>query len=201
VCPLPEVAEKRGRDAGRIDVSLLDKKASAFLDKTYGAAEGKERWFESGGVMGGYFNLALLEKRGLKQAEVEEALAAWLESQSGIQRVLTRSQILKGLTKEDALGQSVLNSYRVDRSGDFFIIPKPYFVIWEKLVGTGHGTPHEYDTHVPLLIYGPGIKSGIYADAITPLAAPVIIAKLVGIPAPAKAESAIPESAFTMPTR
>jgi predicted AlkP superfamily pyrophosphatase or phosphodiesterase len=194
VCPLPEVSHDQGKDSSRVDIVLLDKKATAFLDEEYGAAEGKERWFEKGGVVWGYLNHALLEKRGLKQAEVEQALADWLEKQPGIQKVFTRTQLVKGLPKDDSLGQSVLKSFSPGRSGDLVIIPKPYTLIWEKLLGTGHGTPHEYDTHVPLLIFGPGVKPGIYKDAITPQAAPAILAKLLGIKPPEKAEAEAPES-------
>jgi predicted AlkP superfamily pyrophosphatase or phosphodiesterase len=196
VCPLPEIAHAGGKDSGRIDLSLLDKKASAFLDEEYGAAEGKERWFEPIGVAWGYLNRALLKKRGLKEADVQEALAAWLEKQPGIRKVYTRTQLVKGLPKEDALGQSVLKSYVPERSGDFVIIPKPYYLMWEKLTGSGHGTPNEYDTHVPLLVYGAGIKTGIYKDAITPQAAPVILARALGIRPPGKAEVEAPESLF-----
>jgi hypothetical protein len=201
VCQLPEVAEQQGKNAGRIDISLLDRKASAMLDETYGAAEGKERWFEAGGVTWGYLNRALLEKRGLKEAVVQQTLATWLEKQPGIQKVYTRTQLVEGLPKDDTLGQSVLKSFRPDRSGDLFIIPKPNYLIWERLYGTGHGTPHEYDAHVPLLIYGPGIKAGVYKEAITPLATPAILAKLLSIKAPAKAEAATPTDLFSVPTR
>jgi hypothetical protein len=92
-----------------------------------------------------------------------------------------RTQLVKGLPKDDALGQSMLKSFFPDRSGDLVIIPQPYTILWEKLLGTGHGTPHEYDTHVPLVIFGPGVKPGVYKEATTPQAAPVILAKLLGI--------------------
>jgi predicted AlkP superfamily pyrophosphatase or phosphodiesterase len=196
VCPLPEVSRDQGRDSGRIDLVLLDKKARAFLDENYGEADGKDRWFEKGGVAAGYLNQALLEKRGLKQADVEQALADWLEKHPGIQKVYTRTQLTNGLPKDDALGQAVLKSFYSDRKGDLVIIPKPYHLLWEKTYGTGHGTPHEYDTHVPLVIYGPGIKPGVYKDAITPQAAPVILSRLLGIKAPAKAEAEAPEKLF-----
>jgi predicted AlkP superfamily pyrophosphatase or phosphodiesterase len=199
VCPLPEVSHDQGKDSGRVDLVLLNKKASTFLDEQYGEAEGKDRWFEKGGVTAGYLNRALLEKRGLEQGDVEQVLADWLEKQPGIQKVYTRTQIIRGLPTEDPLGQAVLKSYLPDRNGDLMIIPKPYHLLWEKMYGTGHGTPHEYDTHVPLVIYGPGIKPGVYKDAITPLAAPVIMAKLLGIKPPAKAEAEVPEKLFGVP--
>ncbi len=196
VCPLPEVAHDQGKDSGRIDMVLLNSKARDFLDEKYGEAEGKDRWFEKGGVVAGYLNRGLLEKRGLKQSAVEQTLADWLEEQPGIQKVYTRTQLIKGLPKDDAIGQAMLKSFYPERTGDLVIIPKPYYLLWEKMYGTGHGTPHAYDTHVPLVIYGRGVKPGVYKDAITPLTAPAILAKLLGIKPPANAEARAPESLF-----
>ena len=33
--------------------------------------------------------------------------------------------------------------------------------------GTTHAAPFGYDTHVPLIFYGPGIRAGIYFQQIT----------------------------------
>lgn len=65
-----------------------------------------------------------------------------------------------------------------------------------RLTGTNHGTPHDYDTHVPLLVYGPGIRSGVRHDAVTPQAAAVILAHALGIKPPAKADVDVPADLF-----
>jgi predicted AlkP superfamily pyrophosphatase or phosphodiesterase len=196
VCPLPEVTRSHGTDAGRIDVSLLNQKASAFLDDKYGELEGKDRWFETGGVVRGYLNRSVIEKRGLREEDVFDALAQWLEKQPGIQKAYTRFELAKKADKDDLLGASMRRSYFADRSADVLIVPKPYFVYFDKLVGTNHATPHEYDTHVPLLVFGPGVNAGVYKEPITPLAVPVILAKLLGIKPPAKAEVEAPDKLF-----
>jgi arylsulfatase A-like enzyme len=54
---------------------------------------------------------------------------------------------------------------------------------------TTHGSPHEYDTHVPILVYGPRwVKPG-KVDAPVEVAdiAPTI-ARWLGVPPPAAAE-------------
>ena len=47
------------------------------------------------------------------------------------------------------------------------LIPKPYYLIETKSYGggTSHGTPHEYDRHVPLLVFGPGVPGGERSEA------------------------------------
>ena len=66
-------------------------------------------------------------------------------------------------------------------------VVKPYYIVWS-LTGTTHGSPHPYDTHVPLMMYGAGVRPGIHKELVRPQAAPVLLARALGIKAPEKAE-------------
>jgi len=194
VCPLPEVSRQQGKDAGRIARALLNQEASDFLDTRFGMPEGKSsRWVEAVEGPWIYLRQQVIHQRGLQSADVEAALAEWLKAQQGIQAVYTRSQLAHGIAADDALGQSVRLSYYPDRAGDLFVVLKPYYLLWQLTTGTNHGTPHPYDTHVPLLVYGPGIRSGVRSDAVTPQATAAILAKALGIKPPAEAEAPVPE--------
>src|SRR5262249_44950951 len=47
------------------------------------------------------------------------------------------------------------NDLDVERSGDVFVIPRPFVQMAEDAArGSGHGTHHEYDIHVPLILWG-----------------------------------------------
>ena len=114
---------------------------------------------------------ALLRQRGLKAADVEATLARWLEQQAGIQKAYTRTQLLRGLPADDAVGAAVWRSFHPDRAGDVAVVLKPYHLFSDTLgTGTTHGTPHAYDTHVPLLVYGPGVRAGVRTERVTPQA-------------------------------
>ena len=66
------------------------------------------------------------------------------------------------------------------------VVLKPYHYFWPLLAkGTTHGSPHPYDTHVPLLLYGPGIPQGVFSEPVTPQATAAILARSLGIPPPA----------------
>jgi Type I phosphodiesterase / nucleotide pyrophosphatase len=197
VCPLPEAARKRGADAGRIDSSLLVKNATAFLGETFHVPATDNRWVEANIGPWLYLNRALLVRHNLKQPEVEAALAGWLRKQNGVQGVYTRSQLLAGVAEEDVVGQFVRQSFHPERSGDVRIIEKPYHLLTTRLTGTNHGTAHAYDTHVPLLVYGSGVRPGVRREAITPQAAAVILAKALGIKPPAKATAVFPANLIT----
>src|SRR5262249_14689990 len=147
ICPLPEVARSQGKDAGRVPADLLGSRAEAFLNKTFGQREGKERWLEATSTPWIYLNLAVLQKRDLDGARVEEALAGWLKQQAGVLTAYTGCQLLRGLPPEDAIGGRVRRSFYSQRSGDVMVVLKPYHLFSHPLItGTTHGTPHPYDT-------------------------------------------------------
>ena len=69
-----------------------------------------------------YLNRSLLRRLRLKPAEVEKALADWLAAQRGIQSAYTRTQLLAGVPKEDAVGRMVQRSFHPDRAGDVYYL-------------------------------------------------------------------------------
>jgi predicted AlkP superfamily pyrophosphatase or phosphodiesterase len=196
VCPLPEVVRARGEKADRIAPEALEKSAAAFLDKTYGDGDGKPRWIEKFVPPWFYLNRGLLNERSLKANDVEDALAGWLKKQPGIQTAYTSSQLDKGPLKDDPVGEAVRKSNYPGRSGDVTVVVKPHYQFLSYLTGTGHGTPHPYDTHVPLLVYGPGIRPGARKDRVTPQATAAILARALGIEPPAHAEAPLPAGLF-----
>jgi hypothetical protein len=97
----------------------------------------------------------------------------------------------------DPLGQRVWRSFHPDRSGDVVVVQKPYHIFTTPLAtGTLHGTPHPYDTHVPLLVFGRGVRPGPRQDPVTPQACAAILAHALGIAAPAAAEAPLPDELF-----
>jgi predicted AlkP superfamily pyrophosphatase or phosphodiesterase len=196
VCPLPEVIRKQGKEADRIMPGELARDAEAYLDAKYGVGKGEVHWFDDLVHPCVYLNQRALQKLGLQQSDVETALAGWLKKQPGIQAAYTRTQLLKGVPADDAVGQAVRRSFHPDRSGDVTIVVKPYYQLTPLLTGTGHGTPHPYDTHVPLIVFGPDVQPGIRKDKVVPQAAAAILARALGIKPPAMTEFAVPEGVF-----
>lgn len=194
VSPLPELSRAQGKDAGRVLPELMKKQAEAFLCRAFGNKNEKDRWIEAAVFPWLYLNRKLIRERGLAQSAVEDALASWLCQQDGILSAYTRTQLLNGLPVEDALGERVRRSFHPERSGDVAVVTKPYYVYLDEfLTGTGHNTGHPFTAHVPLLAYGPGVKGQTRDDAVTPQAAAVILAHLLGIKPPAAAEPPLPE--------
>lgn len=61
-------------------------------------------------------------------------------------------------------------SYFPGRSGQIFVVPKEQWFVTSRdpLYRFMHGSPYDYDTHIPVLIHGaPFVKTGVYSAAAT----------------------------------
>jgi predicted AlkP superfamily pyrophosphatase or phosphodiesterase len=195
ICPIPEVAVTKGLKAGRVPANLLSSRASGYLQQTFGNDRPGAAWVEK--VVDGwiYLNRGVIQAHGQEPTRVERALADWLMKQEGIDKVYTRSELRDMAAKGDPLREQVRKSFYADRSGDVGVVLRPYWLMESKYrTGTTHGSPHLYDTHVPLLFYGPGIRSGVFEERVTPQALPVVLARTLGIRAPAGAAVPLPKS-------
>src|SRR5262249_42193580 len=124
----------------------------------------------------------------------------WLTKQPGFLAAYSRTQLRKqGADGGDALVRSVQRSFYPARSGDVAVVVRPYFQIISGLSGTGHGTPHAYDTHVPLIVFGAGVRGGVRMESATPLAAAPILCTALQISAPSAAEAQTPANLFGKP--
>jgi len=145
-----------------------------------------------------YLNPKAVKAAGLKTTDVEESLAAWLVKQDGVEAAYTRTGLIAGIPAADATGQMVARSFRSERCGDVYVLLKPYHLPSAALgTGTTHGSPWEYDTHVPLVVYGTGVIPGVRKERVTPLAAAAILSKGVGVKPPDGAKAPVPEGLFS----
>jgi len=118
------------------------------------------------------------------------AMRAVLEavrSVPGVREVFRAEELAGRPATKDPFRSAESLSYFGSRSGDLLIVPKPYWLLdWtpagkERSYGTGHGTPYNYDQHVPVLFMGFGIKPGEYFGAATPADIAPTLAALCGI--------------------
>lgn len=188
VCPLPEASRGRGEDAMRLSTKLLASQAEEFLDKQFPAAGDDENSmpliedFLNNQV---YLNAKALKARKLESAKVETTLAGWFKEQPGVLTAFTQADLQTKEMPTDSILRKVRASFHSQRSGDVLVVTKPKYLAYNLLGGTSHGSPHAYDTHVPLLVFGPGLKVGSRKDEVTPLAAAAIAARFLGVPTPA----------------
>lgn len=200
ICPLPEVSAKRGLDARRVPVKKYLGDAELYLRSVYdpeAPPDGKARFLEAVTAPWVYLNHKLIESQGLEPAAVAKTLADFLGKQEGVHRVFTRADLAGDPDPYDAIGRRMRKAYLPDRCGDVVIVLKPYWLDGDRTAtGTTHGSPHPYDTHVPLLVFGTNVKPGVRRDEVVPATVASIFAKGLGIVPPAKAEYPAPPGLF-----
>jgi len=201
ICPVPEVSKEQGKDAGRVSAESLRLGGEAHLQNTF-AKEGKKRlWIEKMSGSWFYFNKGAIVELGIPSADVEKALAEWLVKQPGVQSAYTRSQVEGKPKLEDPFAESVRLSFHPEVSGEVKVLLKPNYLFEMNLkkspaYATTHGSPHPYDTHVPLIAFGQGVRPGIHTEKITPQALTAILAHGLDIPLPAAADAPLPKGVF-----
>jgi predicted AlkP superfamily pyrophosphatase or phosphodiesterase len=179
VAPVPEVNQARHMPGGRLSDVRLAERINAALSKRFGPGE----WLLTGPfpVMP-YLNLKLIESRKLDRAEVERAAADAARGGEHIARVYTRSQLLEGRVEPDAIGRAVALGFFGPRSGDLLILTEPYYVF--DASGASHGTPYDYDNHVPVIFFGSQIKPGTYTGRIAVNDIAPTLAQILGVETP-----------------
>ena len=160
VAPVPEEMAKRRMPGGRITTGDLAAPVEAALIQAYGPG----KWVEGTAGSALYLNRALIREKKLEEADVQARAARALTDQPHVARVFTREELRLGQVPLDPIGRRVLRGFHVQRSGDLDVVLEPYWMREAK--GTTHGTPYSYDTHIPLVLLGPGIRRGRYDRAV-----------------------------------
>ncbi len=161
VAPVPEENAKRKMPGGRLN----GRAENDAVEKALSARFGDGRWIADTSE-GMYLNLDTIAAKKTNLAEVESTAADALRSQPHVFRVYTRTQLLNGWIANDAVDIRVRNGFNAARSGNLVILHDPYWISGGS--GTTHGAPFDYDTHVPVLFLGTGVRAGHYTREAAP---------------------------------
>jgi len=158
-------------EALRSDIarSIIDSAARAFI-----GSEAK--------VVQAYFNYqvffddARLDALNIDRLALQRAISKALKDKlPGVAYAIPAADVVNAPIPE-AIKTRIINGYRKGRSGDIFVVPDPGWYSKgsaETPRGTTHGVWSPYDTHIPLIFMGKGIRSGhLYRETyITDIAA------------------------------
>jgi hypothetical protein len=84
-----------------------------------------------------------------------------------------------------------MNDYDPVRSGEALLIPRRGVIVYPDARGSTHGSQYEYDTNVPLVFWGGGVKAGVSDAERTPYDFGPTVGKLVGVTLPDAVGTAI----------
>lgn len=186
IAPLPErvLAEKRDISAGRLDLKAFDAAVLDALKGAYGDVTAPLRWATRDGS-GYHIFPDALKAKNVTAAAASQVVRNVLLARPEVAAVFTREDFMQS-GPLDAMGEAMRLSYHLERSPDVVFVSKPYFFD-RSPSGTTHGTPYNYDTHVPLLWFGAGVPAGrrperVGVDDLVPT-----LSRILGIGAPPEA--------------
>lgn len=105
-----------------------------------------------------YLNHELLAKKRINRSEVFETARQVLMKSPSVLEVFDYATPEKSNLR--LLLPYYQNGYFTKRSGDIQIVLKPGFFDAKSEMGTTHGSPYTYDTHIPLLFFGWKVPKG-----------------------------------------
>jgi predicted AlkP superfamily pyrophosphatase or phosphodiesterase len=163
VSPVPAESARRHMPGGFIKPDMIVKSLQSALSSRYGDGD----WVQKKtGLEIVYLDRKLITGKKLKEADVQNTAAEALRAIPHIARVYTRAQLMNGEVLDDEVDRRIRRGFNPARSADLFVVLEPYWVMQNGDTGTSHTSPYNYDTHVPVIFMGPGIKPGRYNGRI-----------------------------------
>ncbi|MCW5935905.1 MAG: alkaline phosphatase family protein [Fimbriimonadaceae bacterium] len=180
VVPIPEEAHEHFNITSserQPEKPVVDAVAKALT-----ARYGEGNW-ALGALPNLYLNRGLMQQKGLDPIEVEKVARDAALAAPGVAAAFTRHQIQSGETPWTRLAELAHNSFFAPLSGDVLVF-EAVGTYFGGGTGTGHGSPWVYDTHVPLVLSGKGIKRGWHYDRVYTTALAPTLSLLLGIEYP-----------------
>jgi predicted AlkP superfamily pyrophosphatase or phosphodiesterase len=97
---------------------------------------------------------------GIDLLVATELISKFLLSTEGVAQVFSSTILRQASSDEAGIRGKVVRGYHPKRSGDVSFVLEPSWMSWGGITGSTHGSGYSYDTHVPILFYGAGIKKG-----------------------------------------
>jgi hypothetical protein len=113
------------------------------------------------GIIG--INRRRVERAGFKPDSVLESVAAAIRKVSGVGRVDWVKDLARADTARDAVARRWLHMLPADLPAEMVVSIAPY-AYYEGAQSAFHGTPNDYDAHVPVIFYGQWFKPGKYSQ-------------------------------------
>ncbi|MEM9390739.1 MAG: alkaline phosphatase family protein, partial [Bacteroidota bacterium] len=107
-----------------------------------------------------FLNRDLVRSKQLDLHKLQDYVVAYLMTKPGMTVAYPAYVINSASYEKSRLLGSLIKGYNQARSGDVLFALQSGWLISDRKTGTSHGTGFTYDTHVPMLWYGAGIKPG-----------------------------------------
>jgi predicted AlkP superfamily pyrophosphatase or phosphodiesterase len=187
----PEYMASRGFGSKRLNPKEMD---------TAPAIEALKKRFGIGGELVEtyyhpylYLNRKVITEKGLERRVVEEAVAAELMKFDGVALALSSTALREGGVPNAPLVEQIRRNFHPKRSGDVYVVQEPYWFLYEEEtipLCAIHGSPWRYDTFVPIIFAGAGVRAQKVARPVQPADIAPTLSAVLGVKPPSGAVGA-----------
>jgi predicted AlkP superfamily pyrophosphatase or phosphodiesterase len=181
VAPVPEVEAARRMPGGRMVAGAVRDAVQAALVQRFGDGQ----WVVSTSDHSIYVDRRLVAAKKLDLDQVQDTAKAAAEAVPHVLRAYTLHELLAGAATGDPVGSTLANSVQAQRTADVQVVLESYWMFAAR--GTTHGSMYGYDTHVPVIFMGPGIRSGTYRRDVTVNDIAPTLSEILGVETPSGA--------------
>ncbi|HMC01475.1 MAG TPA: alkaline phosphatase PafA [Flavobacteriaceae bacterium] len=138
--------------SGYLDNGSTKEKFEEFLNSKYGTSEIVEN--VSNNQI--FLNRDKIVELGLDLHDIQEAIVNEIINYNHIDKAYTAIS-MSSVDFTSGIEKLLQNGFNQKRSGDVIVVHDPAYISYSK-TGSTHGSGLNYDTHVPLILFGKGIK-------------------------------------------
>lgn len=161
---------------GRFNVAQFQVIMNAYLNAMYGSGD----WVLGYSDRSLFLNHNLIDDKRLSMVEVQNEAAAFALRFRGVAHALS-SAMLQSSYFARGYGNKMQNGFYPRRSGDVVIDLMPEWTEERDGSLSQSGSMYVYDTHVPLIFFGPGIPARRYDEEVDMTVVAPTLARIVGI--------------------
>ena len=188
VAPLPEYSRELGDAAERLRLGEIYRGISEYLGDEFGG----ENWFTSSSHGWIQVDRAKATKLGVDANYIVHKAREYIETLDTVVAVFSRDDLLEDRKPQSQIEELLRRSFYAERLGDLYLLHSP-LSLWQTGLATNHQSPYDYDRRVPLILRGPGIRPGVYAEPVAIVDIAPTLAHMLGLTAPNALEGIILE--------
>ena len=163
--PLVEGLQAKGVSARRVRTEEVLGPVARALAARFGPENGLLAAFLAPDF---YLNLDQVARRGLARRDVEAVVEEALLATGLVEKVYTHERMIGDTPRDDPYHPAMRRSFFASRSPHLIVLLRQWLYLSDRPGGTGHGTPYEYDRHVPIVFMAPSVRAGTYPVACGP---------------------------------
>lgn len=186
----PEFLALRGDPVARIDTPAMVARLNAALRAEFGLDYDPVLRFLNPTL---FLDVRRLQADDKDIGQVERTLVRFALREPGIQSAFASRDLVAGVDADSGERALARASIQPGRSGQVYLVQSPGWHLHPvpQQQAAMHGSPHRYDTHVPIVIMGPGLEPQVVIRPVGVESLAASVAAYLGLRAPAQASGAL----------